>query len=37
MTAKEAVKTIEALIYDSTLDNEQLIEAIKLILKSVKE
>jgi len=37
MTSKEAIKRIEALIYDSTLDPEQLIEAIKAILRSVKE
>lgn len=37
MTSKEAVKKIEALIYDSVLDSEALIEAIKAILNSVKE
>ena len=37
MTNKEAVKKIEALIYDSVLDPEALIEAIKTILNSVKE
>ena len=37
MTAKEAIKKIESLVYDSVLDSEQLIEAIKMILNSVKE
>lgn len=37
MTAKEAIIKIEGLVYDSVLDSEQLIEAIKAILNNVKE
>jgi len=37
MTETEAIKRIEALIYDSVIDNEQLIEAIKAILKGIKK